>query len=76
MELGAATLGLYAAGATALATTLVKLKSRLQLSKAKHPSLTGHARMARRLASFIPSYSYDETTFFRCDAAPDEVLIR
>ncbi len=73
MEFGAATLGLYAAGATALATSLVKLKSRLQLSKAKHPSLTGHARMARRLASFIPSYSYDETTFFRCDGAPDEV---
>jgi glutamate-1-semialdehyde 2,1-aminomutase len=73
MELGPATLALYAAGATALATSFVKLKTRLQLSRAKHPSLTGHSRMARRIAALIPSYSYDEDRFFRCDGAPDEI---
>ena len=54
MELGPATLALYAAGATALATSFVKLKTRLQLSRAKHPSLTGHSRMARRIAALLP----------------------
>src|SRR5215510_12261596 len=76
MELGPATFALYAAGATALATSLVKLKTRLQLSRAKHPSLTGHSRMARRIAALIPSYSYDDEQFFRCDGAPDEIAAR
>jgi len=76
MELGQAAIGLYAAGATALATSLVKLKTRLELSKAKHRSLTGHARMARRLASIIPGYEYGEAQFFCCDDAPDEVAAR
>lgn len=40
-------LGLLAAGAGA---ALVKAKPRLELSLAKHPSLAGHARMARRVA--------------------------
>jgi glutamate-1-semialdehyde 2,1-aminomutase len=76
MELGQAAIGLYAAGATALATSLVKLKTRLELSQAKHPSLTGHARMARRLASLIPAYEFDEAQFFCCDDAPNEIAAR
>jgi glutamate-1-semialdehyde 2,1-aminomutase len=50
-----------------------KLYVRLQLSRAKHRSLNGHSRMARRFASWVPFYEYDEATFFRADAAPDEV---
>jgi glutamate-1-semialdehyde 2,1-aminomutase len=46
---------------------------RMQLSLAKHRSLTGHARMARRLARLIPFYEYDETRFFCADGAPDDV---
>jgi glutamate-1-semialdehyde 2,1-aminomutase len=46
---------------------------RLQLSLAKHRSLTGHARMSRRLASLVPFYEYDEEHFFRADDAPPEV---
>jgi glutamate-1-semialdehyde 2,1-aminomutase len=46
---------------------------RLQLSLAKHRSLTGHARMARRLARLIPFYEYDERQFFRADGAPDDI---
>jgi glutamate-1-semialdehyde 2,1-aminomutase len=64
---------LYALGAGAVTISLVKLKKRLDLSKAKHPSLSGHSRMARRLAAMIPFYEYDGATFFRCDGAPDDV---
>jgi glutamate-1-semialdehyde 2,1-aminomutase len=67
------TLALYALGAGALTTSLVKLKGRLALSRSKHRSLSGHARMARRLAAMIPFYEYDERRFFRADDAPDEI---
>jgi glutamate-1-semialdehyde 2,1-aminomutase len=60
-------------GALALAVLLRKLQIRLQLSLAKHRSLTGHSRMARRFASLVPFYEYDESRFFRADAAPEEV---
>jgi glutamate-1-semialdehyde 2,1-aminomutase len=49
---------------------------RVQLSLAKHRSLTGHARMARRLARLIPFYEYDEARFFRADGAPDAIATR
>ena len=70
------TLALYALGAGALTTSLVKLKGRLALSKGKHRSLTGHARMARRLAALVPFYEYDESGFFRADDAPDDIALR
>ena len=49
------------------------LRSRLQLSKAKHRSLSGHARIARRVASLVPFYQYDDARFFAVDGAPDSV---
>ncbi len=49
---------------------------RLQLSMAKHPSLTGHTRMAKRVASWVPGYAYDEQRFFGSDGAPAEVQAR
>jgi glutamate-1-semialdehyde 2,1-aminomutase len=64
---------LYAAGAIALAVLVPKLVSRLQLSRAKHRSLAGHSRMARRFASVVPYYEYDEDRFFRADGAPDNI---
>ena len=67
------TLALYALGAGAVTTSLVKLKSRLALSKAKHRSLSGHSRMARRVAALVPFYEYDERRFFRADHPPEEV---
>src|SRR5215471_12520772 len=70
------TLTLYALGAGALTTSLVKLKGRLALSKSKHRSLTGHARIARRLAALVPFYEYDESGFFRADDAPEEIALR
>ena len=52
------------------------LHQRLELSRAKHPSLTGHARIARRIASLIPFYEYDEHRFFRSDDPPENVAVR
>jgi glutamate-1-semialdehyde 2,1-aminomutase len=49
-------------------------RRRLELSQAKHPSLTGHARMARRVASWLPGYDYDEQRFFASDGAPLPVV--
>jgi glutamate-1-semialdehyde 2,1-aminomutase len=67
---------LYGLASLALAAALVRLKRRLELSLAKHPSLTGHARMARRIAGLIPFYEYDEARFFSSDDAPHEVAER
>src|SRR5271170_5714301 len=57
-----------------LAVSAVGLKARLELSKAKHRSLAGHARIARLVASLVPFYQYDEAQFFKADAAPDVVV--
>ena len=62
--------------AAAAALFLPAVRMRLELSKAKHPSLTGHARMARRVAALVPYYAYDEDRFFRSDAAPQEIADR
>ncbi|MGM0433184.1 MAG: aminotransferase class III-fold pyridoxal phosphate-dependent enzyme [Pseudomonadota bacterium] len=50
-----------------------RLHQRLRLSRAKHPSLQGHSRMARQVARLLPYYDYDDDTFFRCDDAPDAI---
>ena len=62
-------------GAAAVAA-LPALKTRLELSRAKHPSLAGHVRMARRFARWIPNYSYDESGFFASDGAPEDIVAR
>ncbi len=67
---------LYGIGAAAAALTLPALRTRLELSRAKHPSLSGHSRMARRVAGLIPYYGYDERRIFRSDGAPDEIEAR
>jgi glutamate-1-semialdehyde 2,1-aminomutase len=53
---------------------LYKLQQRLALSRAKHPSLSGHARLARRIAGLIPYYEYDEERFFSADDAPPAIV--
>jgi glutamate-1-semialdehyde 2,1-aminomutase len=57
----------------ALALSLPYVKKRLELSRAKHPSLTGHSRMAKRVVSLLPGYEFNETQFFSCDGAPEAV---
>ncbi len=68
------TLSLSAVSLAVLAATgLPRLHRRLSLSRAKHRSLTGHSRMAQRVARLIPGYAYDEARFFAADDAPPEV---
>lgn len=64
------TLSALALGVLAL---LPAARQRLQLSRAKHRSLAGHSRMAKRLARWVPGYAYDETQFFAADGAPAAV---
>ena len=49
---------------------------RYRLSRAKHPSLGGHARPAKRFASLVPFYEYDGEEFFGADGAPDSIVRR
>src|ERR1700676_2705437 len=68
------TIILYVLAGFVLVIGLRKLRLRLQLSRAKHRSLTGHSRMARRFASLVPFYEYDESQFFRTDGAPEDLV--
>src|SRR5215472_1706467 len=63
----------YIAGALVALLALRSLWVRLLLSRAKHPSLGGHARIARLAARLVRYYEYDETRFFSADDAPAEV---
>lgn len=50
-----------------------RIRVRLRLSWAKHPSLQGHSKMARRVARLVPFYGFSEATFFDRDGAPDTI---
>jgi glutamate-1-semialdehyde 2,1-aminomutase len=50
--------------------------ARLRLSRAKHRSLAGHARLSRRLAALVPRHAYDDQRFFRADDAGPETAAR
>jgi glutamate-1-semialdehyde 2,1-aminomutase len=63
----------YALPGALVALLLPSLKRRLELSRAKHRSLAGHSRMAKRLARLLPGYAYDEARFFNCDGVSDAV---
>lgn len=68
-----AALLLTAPAAASALLLLSRLKTRLELSKAKHPSLRGHARWSRRLARLIPYYEYRDDEIFAVDGAPEDV---
>ncbi len=70
MELSLSTLALAGLGAAALTTAAAKTKTRLELSRAKHPSLVGHVRWSKRIAGLIPYYEFGDDRFFDCDDAP------
>src|ERR1700692_2327349 len=55
------------------AAAVPKLRARLQLSRATHRALTGHAKMSRLVARLIPFYEFDINDFFNSDGAPAEV---
>ena len=62
-----------ALGALAGVGVLHKAKARVELSRAKHRSLAGHARISRRLASLLPFYEFGKERFFDSDGAPAAV---
>jgi len=63
--------------AAALAVGLLRAAyHRLLLSRAKHRSLAGHARLSRRIASLLPFYEYDERHFFRADDPSEEIAAK
>jgi glutamate-1-semialdehyde 2,1-aminomutase len=64
---------LIAVGAATLAVALRPLRLRIQLSRAKHRSLAGHARIGRVFARLLPYYEYDEAQFFCADDAPPAI---
>jgi glutamate-1-semialdehyde 2,1-aminomutase len=70
------TLALSLLGAATLAAVTPKLKARLALSRAKHRSLAGHARMSRTMAKFVPYYEFEGERFFRADDAPPDFVSR
>lgn len=51
-----------------------KVKRRLELSRAKHPSLRGHSKWSRRIARIIPQFDYGPQRFFNSDGASDELI--
>ena len=59
-------------GSTA-ALALTRGRKRLTLSRAKHRSLGGHVRMAKRVAAQIPAFAHAPDRFFRVDGAEDAV---
>jgi glutamate-1-semialdehyde 2,1-aminomutase len=77
---GTTTLAFYGLGAaavaTSVATSVATLRKRLELSQAKHRSLAGHSRIARRFAGLVPFYDYGEDHFFCSDGAPAEIAAR
>jgi len=46
---------------------------RLRLSRAKHPSLAGHAKMSRRAAKLVPFYEIKNEQLFSSDGAPEHI---
>ena len=62
-----------AGGIVAAIAMLRRLQVRFRLSRAKHPSLRGHARMSRRLAKLVPFYEYSAKDVFLIDGAPADV---
>jgi glutamate-1-semialdehyde 2,1-aminomutase len=66
-------LSLSAAAAASAAAAFPKLKARIELSRAKHRSLSGHAKMSRRVARLIPFYEFDINDVFCCDGAPSAI---
>jgi glutamate-1-semialdehyde 2,1-aminomutase len=67
---------LYGLAGVALAVGFKPALARLALSRAKHPSLSGHSRIARRVARLVPFYDYSDTEFFGSDDAPEGIRAR
>jgi glutamate-1-semialdehyde 2,1-aminomutase len=68
------TLATYGLGGAGLLWVLKQLRQRIELSLAKHWSLTGHPRMARRVAAQLRRYAYTVDQAMAVDGAPDDIV--
>jgi glutamate-1-semialdehyde 2,1-aminomutase len=68
--------GIWGLAALVGISLMMKITQRLQLSLAKHPSLGGHLRMAKRVAKWIPGYDYGPERWFDIDGAPASVAMQ
>ena len=66
----------YGLGAASLALAAAKAKRRIELSRAKHRSLAGHAKMSRRLARLVPFYEFHGDEYFASDDAPADMAAK
>jgi len=56
---------------------LWRIYERLMLSRAKHPTLAGHPRIALRLSRLLPEYRFDrDHGLLDADGAPPDVVLR
>jgi glutamate-1-semialdehyde 2,1-aminomutase len=69
-------IGMAVPGAILVLALARKAHVRLRLSRAKHRSLAGHARMGKRLARLMPAYGFDRTEFFRADSPPEAIAFQ
>ncbi|TSA07700.1 MAG: aminotransferase class III-fold pyridoxal phosphate-dependent enzyme [Comamonadaceae bacterium] len=51
-----------------------RLRHRVELSLAKHRSLVGHPRIAKRISAWLPAYSYRDADVFELDGATPAVV--
>ena len=65
---------LSALGAALLLMVASRLRHRLELSLAKHRSLAGHPRIAKRISAWLPAYSYRAQDAFALDGATPDVV--
>ena len=63
-----------AVGAALLLMVASRLRTRLELSLAKHRSLAGHPRIAKRISGWLPAYSYRDAEVFELDGATPAVV--
>lgn len=73
-SIGINTVVLASIGSAALFVAFQKVRARALLSLAKHKSLAGHPRTAKRIAALLPTYRYDETQIFALDGAPPGIV--
>jgi glutamate-1-semialdehyde 2,1-aminomutase len=72
--MGLNSLLVYGVSTGAFLLGLQRVATRAQLSLAKHRSLAGHPRTARRIAALLPSYRYSDEQVFCVDGAPAEIV--
>jgi glutamate-1-semialdehyde 2,1-aminomutase len=73
LGLATPTWALTAVAAAAALALVPAARRRWHLSRAKHRSLAGHSRMAKRVAGWVPGYRLEGPRVFDADGAPPEV---